>query len=383
MLTRRSVIVKVPLSVGHGRAILEGVSEYARNRKDWWITVLNEEATVEVVANAQPSGVIAFTFTREIEDSLRAIGVPVVSVANTVEHSLLPAVYFDDHEAGRLAAEHLMTCGLRHYAFMGDLDPINGRLRLEGFRAALERAGHSVAVLECTNNFSWIPFNPEDVIRQLVALPKPCGVFAPWDLIAYHVARVCEHASIRVPEEIAIIGVDNDPLLCNVSRPPLTSVRIPAFEIGFRAAEMLDHLMTGGAVPEQPVILPPLPPVVRQSTEVIAVPDEKVAMALRYVREHAHESVGVTQMWEALAVDRKEMEARFRKFLGRSAGQEFTRVRVERAKQLALDTNYTAEELARACGFATASYLISVFRKHVGVTPQAYRETFRRVPVAS
>lgn len=377
-------MVKVPLSVGHGRTILEGVSEYARNRKDWWITVLNEEATVEVVANAQPSGVIAFTFTREIEDGLRAIGVPVVSVANIVEHSGLPAVYFDDLEAGRLAAEHLMTCGLRHYAFIGDNNPVNGRLRLEGYRAALAQAGHSVAVLECANNFGgWIPFNPEHIIRQLAALPKPCGVFAPWDLIAYHVARVCEHASIRVPEEVAIIGVDNDPLLCNVSRPPLTSVRIPAFEIGFRAAEMLDNLMAGGAPPSMPVVLAPLPPVVRQSTEVIAVPDEKVAMALRYVREHAHESVGVTQMWEALDVDRKEMEARFRKFLGRSAGQEFTRVRVERAKQLVLDTNYTTEELARACGFATASYLISVFRKHVGVTPQAYRETFRKVTIAS
>ncbi len=375
------MVVRVPLSVAHGRSILEGISEYARHRKDWWITALNEESKIEDVKRAQPDGLIAFSFTSETEDELVALGVPLVNVANIIDNRGLPAVYFDDFLAGKLAAEHLMQCGLRNYAFVGDLSTANGRERLRGFQLTLEAAGHSVTVLEAMiRNFGGsIPFSPERLVEQLAALPKPVGIFSPWDLIAYHVAHACEHAEIQVPQDIAIIGVDNDPLLCNLSHPPLTSVRIPAFEIGFHAAQMLDGMLSGGAPPTAPLVLPPLPPVVRQSTEILAVADKKLALALRYVRDHAHESVGVMQMWAALGFNRKEMEERFRSVLGRTAGQEFTRVRVERAKQLVLDTNYTLEQLARECGFATASYLISFFRKHVGMTPNAYRESFRQV----
>jgi LacI family transcriptional regulator len=378
-MERQTIVIKAPLAVAHGRSILEGASEYARNRRDWWLTVLNEEANPDDIRSACPSGVIAFNFKLSDEEALLDLGVPVVSVANIIEGSRLPGVYFDDFVAGELAAAHLMECALANYAFVGDEGARNARLRLDGYRAKLEAEGHSVIVLSAMHSFGgWIPFNPDEIIRQLKALPKPVGVFAPWDLLAYHVARVCEHAQLKVPEEIAIIGVDNDALICNVTRPPLTSVRIPAFEIGYAAAKLLDELLRGEPAPEAPLLLPPSPPVVRQSTQLVAVADEKVARTLTYMREHAHESIGISQLWEALGFERKDLETRFRRALGRSPGQEFTRVRVERAKQLVLDTSYTTEELARACGFATASYLVSVFRKHVGVTPQRYRERFRQ-----
>jgi len=377
-IPKRSIGVRIPLSVAHGRIVLEGVLEWARTHRDWWISIINEYAPLDQLKLSSPAGIISFVY----EPELRALAseIPIVSAANTPLGVGLPAVYFDDFAVGQLAAEHLLSCGLRNFAFVGSVASPDAAQRFAGFQQRLKAAGHSVHLLDCEKTFGgWVPFDQEHIADQLKLLPTPCGLFAAWDLIAYHLTRVCEAVGIQVPEQIAIIGVDNDPVLCNASKPPLSSVRVPSFEIGYRAAEMLAALIAGGPVPEEPLLLAPLSPVVRMSTEVIAVPDEKVAQALRYIREHAHECAGVSQMWEALGIPRKAMELRFRRALGRSALQELTRMRIERAKQLLLDTSYNSEELAHACGFATASYMISLFRKHVGVTPTTYRESLRRV----
>jgi LacI family transcriptional regulator len=376
---RRSIAVILPLSVGHARGILEGITDTLRGRRDLWINVTDVgPGATAFESGPTPSGVLAFLFNKADEERILKLGVPAVSLANTLRNPRLPSVHFDDRAAGRLAAEHLLDCGLRHFAFLGDLDFPCIAERLMGYRDALGQKGFGCTLLRWSRVMeNWRYFDPTELIWELSELPKPVGLFAPYDLLAYHVARASHHGGLAVPEEIAIIGVDNDAAICNVSQPPLTSVRIPARAIGARAAELLESLLGGQPAPTEPILLAPMPPEVRMSTDIIAVPDAKVARALKYIRTHAPEPIGVTQVWDALRLDRKEMEHRFRQALGRSAGQEFTRVRIDRAKQLLLDTDESVAAIAQACGFATASYLITVFRKHTKVTPQAFRETWR------
>lgn len=369
-----AITVVLPLNVGHARAILEGITDYLRTQRDRWVNIVDLSELASVFSTERPSAMIAFLFDKTDERRISELGIPAVSVANTLRDPLLPAVYFDDVAAGRLAAEHLLECRLNHFAFLGDVQFPCIQKRLEGFQQALQARGKDCRLLDWSQEMeTWRCFDPTKLIQQLRHLPKPVGLFAPYDVLAYHVARACHHARLQVPEEVAIIGVDNDPLICTTSQPPLTSIRIPAYEIGRRAAELVDHLLNGGAPPAGPIILPPRPPALRMSTELVSVADEKLSAALRYIRDHAHEPINVASLWASLKLDRKDLEYRFRTQLGRSPGQELTRVRVERAKQLLLDTELNIQKLSQACGFSSASYMISVFRKHVGVTPQLYR----------
>lgn len=379
---RPSIAVILPLAVAHARGILLGIADYFRRRPEVWISILDHwDVTDALFTNSKPSGIIAFIFSKHHEEILINLGVPVVSVANTIEGSCLPRVHFDDEAAGRLAATHLLDTGLRQFAFLGDTKVPAIRLRLQGFQTLLRSRGFDCSTLDWSSEIeTWLPFDPTNMLAQLKRLPVPVGLFAPYDLLAYNVARVCHHGGVRVPEDVAIIGVDDDPVLCSASQPPLTSIRIPAREIGYRAAQLLDEMLAGREAPAEPICLAPMPPHVRMSTDIVAVPDKKVAEAVDFIRRHAHEAIGVAQLWERLRMDRKEMEHRFKVSLGRSAGEEFTRVRVERAKNLLLDTDWGNDKIAEEAGFSTASYLIRVFRTHVGVTPSVFRQAFQHRP---
>ncbi len=255
---------------------------------------------------------------------------PLVNITSTFLDLPAPMIDVDNRLAGRLAAAHLLDRGFRNFGFFGNSWTGFSMHREEGFREALAAAGHDLTA--CYAEF--LPRRPANATWQLhdrhvrdwlMALAKPAAILACNDYPARRLAEMCHQLKLRVPEDVALLGIDNDELECLLSLPPLSSVVNPTHKIGFEAARMLDRLMSGRQPPQTTVLIPPAHVVTRQSTDIVAVADTDVSAALAFISVHASENIGPAEVVKGLAIARRALELRFRKLLGRSMLQEIQR----------------------------------------------------------
>jgi LacI family transcriptional regulator, galactose operon repressor len=191
------------------------------------------------------------------------------------------------------------------------------------------------------------------------------------------VSEFCRQLGFRVPDEVAIVGVDDDDLLCELSRPSLSSVALPGERIGYEAAVLLDRWLRGLRPPKKVVVLPPVGVVVRQSSDLMAVPDPQVSAALRFIREQADRPLHVQDVLREVPMARRALERRFRKWLQRSISEEIRRIHLERSRQLLSQTDLPLSAVATQSGFTDGRQLSVVFRRETGLTPSAFRRRFR------
>jgi LacI family transcriptional regulator len=221
----------------------------------------------------------------------------------------------------------------------------------------------------------------EQQIAQLSAwlksLPKPVGVMACNDMRALQVMAAAQASGLLVPEEVALLGANNDATRCELAYPPLSSVSTNSFQSGYRAAEMLDLLMSGGRLEGDNVRIDPLGVVTRHSTDVLAIEDKNVAAALSYIREHACAGIVVEQVLKFAAASRSQLEKKFRRHLGRSPQAEIRRVQVARIRQLLIETDFPLKKIAELTGFEHVEYMCVLFKRLTGMTPGSCRKKFR------
>ena len=217
----------------------------------------------------------------------------------------------------------------------------------------------------------------EELSKWLKSLEKPVGMLACYDVRARHVLSICRSLGILVPEEIAIIGVDNDELMCELTRPPLSSIEQGARSVGYQAAKLLDRLMAGEKAPQLKHVVKPEGIVTRRSSDALAIADEDVAAAVRLIRQKACTGIRAYEVVKAVAAARSTLEARFKAVIGRTIHAEIERVRVERAKQLIAATNLPLKQVALEAAFAHVQHMTTVFRRHTGQTPGEYRKRSR------
>ncbi|MEM6748904.1 MAG: XylR family transcriptional regulator [Planctomycetota bacterium] len=361
-------------------ALLRGVHDHARRLRPWSVRIESPDPTrAELIAGWSPDGVLAQIDTPALELAYRKLPCPVVNVGNRYASPRLHAATFDDRAVGRLAAEHFLERGYRHFGFAGVTRRERGRLRLEGYARELARHGYRCEALRIEEH----PHldNRDNLWRQpdrarvdfLSGLPRPSAVFHDNDRLARIHAEVCKMHGISVPEEVALLGVSDDVLECELADPPLSSIRVPGQEVGRRAAELLEYLMTHPGVPPVRVRLPPLGVAVRASTDIVAIEDAVVAAALRYIRGAVDQPIGVEDVLRETRVSRRMLEQRFRRTLGRTPLQEIHRARIDRACRLLRTTPLPIAEIAEACGFRGPERLAVRFRAAKGVTPREYR----------
>lgn len=286
----------------------------------------------------------------------------------------------DSVGAAEIAAIHLLEKKFVHFAFAGYYQQIWSDIRMEAFTGIIEQNGHSVHQYPLPIvKGQLISWEKEErfLARWLSDLPKPIGIFACNDQRGREVLDACHLADIPVPEKVAVIGVDNDEILCDLSFPPLSSIALNAEKGGYLAAKILDEMMNGREVPLEKITVEPLWVVERRSTEMVAIDDSDIAAVLRYIHANANLPFSIEEMVQKISVSRRNLEIRFRRALGRTILQEIQKVRIERAKRLLQETDYSMPKIALAVGFQTASYLIQIFRKTVGITPRKYRAQLR------
>lgn len=379
-----------------GRGLLRGIARYARTQGNWCIVYHPWEWDDEVprwLMRTQCDGVIARIESIPLLHALQRLKVPVVDVRRKYHTPGMPMVGSEYRLIAQLAVDHLREKGFRHFAYCGYAgvdysvrrrDDFVNCLNDHHYKALIYEGGtpHSAATWQ---RESTAMFHERELGAWLATLPKPIGLMACNDMRGRQVLNACKTRSIVVPDDVAVIGVDNDEVLCDLAEPPLSSV-IPATDrIGYQAATLLDDMMRGLRPPLREICIEPLGVATRRSTDVLAVEDHRVAMALRFIRDHACEGITVEDVLnhlganDATQVSRSTLEHRFAEVMEHSPKAEIMLVRLRRVKQLLVETDCPLPEIAARVGFQHAEYLSTLFKSKFGQTPGLFRRRMRRM----
>lgn len=378
-MQRRRVMLIVETSLVYGREVLRGINRYVVANEPWSMFVDLRELAYRPPAwleNWDGDGIITRSTTPALAEQLKAWNIPTVDLTDIYGDQGLPHIGTDHEAVGRMGAAHLLERGFRHFAFCGFSGHNWSTRRYLGFKDAIEKTAGPVELLEgpwdSSSALTWEQQQAQ-LCDWLRGLPRPIGIMACNDMRGQHVLDACRRISAAVPEEVAVIGVDNDELVCELCDPPLSSVMPNPQRIGFEAAALLDRLMKGEEPTQMSKLVEPLGIVTRQSTDVLAIEDPLVASAVKYIRQHACDGISVVDVLQHVPVSRSILERRFRKFIGRSPQAEIRNVQLKRVKQLLRETDLPLERIAGLSGYDHPEYMSVVFKRELGQTPGQYR----------
>ncbi len=382
----RHVALIIDASKPYDRKVIRGVGAYCRSVGNWSLYV--EEDPVQKLPNLrtwQGHGIIANLDDARVAAAVRGLQIPVVGVGGGFGYydSQQPLPYFatDSAAIARLAAQHLIQRGFSRLAYCGlPATRTNGwsRTRAEAFAACAREAGLPCELF-CGRYGTarhWQRLQQE--LRQWIGqLPKPIGLMACNDSRARHVLEACRSLQLRVPEDIALVGVDNDETICELTDPPLSSVDQGAHRLGYQAAAILDRMMRGRRVSCRRYDVQPEQVVPRRSSDILAIENRDVANAVRFIRDHACDGIGVNEVVQAVGLSRSTLERKFQQTLGGTLHGEIRRIRLARAQQLLREGELTLRQVAHRTAFRHLSYFNRFFRQATGQTPAAYRRAVR------
>ena len=362
--------------------VSRGIARYVNEGAGWstFVRPLAGDGLEPALRRWRGDGLICSVNDAESAAYVRSLEMPLVNVTGRMPTGDVPSVIGDDEAVGRMAAEHFFSRGFRHFACLGGRRAGFVQHRTEGFTAAVaDGGGHLCEPLETDelDRLIW-PRQLEHLGRWLKQMPKPVGLFAIFDALGHTVLDACKQEGLRVPEDVAVLGVDNDPIFCELSHPPLSSISQALDRRGYTAAALLDRLIDGESPPAEALCIPPDGVVERRSTDVYATADEGVRAALRYISDHRGEHIGVDDVAKAVHMSRRNLERRFRHALGRTVYDQLRHTRLETAKALLTDTAKPLLDVALDSGFYSSSDLSNAFRRHLGMTPSQYRQRYGR-----
>lgn len=364
--------------------LIPGIHRVASQGRDYWMVDISRPINEikKLIHQWKPQGLI-IEWMPFVTEHLLDLGLPSIVAIGDPEGLALPCVDVDDSRVGDLAASHLLGLSLKQFAFLGELTDYS-RQREQAFRARIESEGY-----ECHSYFrafhtarKYIEHWHESetgLIRWIHELPKPIGIFAAHDPSGRLLAESCRSESIRIPEEVAIIGANNDHHVCGMTYPPLSSIEIPWDTIGYETAQLMErYLEDPGSVPHQPLLVPPTRVVPRRSSDFLSVSNPTLARALGYINEHACNGIRVIDMVNDLNVSRRSLEREFKKILDRTIHDEIIRTRIDRAKELLARADLSVDQIAEYCGFGRNERFTINFKKWENCTPRDYRKSLHQ-----
>ncbi len=384
MASRKKVAV---LMVGHGlygREVARGIAQFMLGHAEWDIHFEGAaepaaiQRTITAISDWPADGAIVEAMNSQVAAAIDAAHVPVVLINGQLDDRAA-SVCPDNRAVGASVAEYLIGRGLRSLAFCGVTGEFFSDHREEGFTTVARKVGITPAILEyrhmASRSRDWID-DHETMAAWLEQLPRPTGLMACNDRIARDVVALCRRSGIRVPDDLAIVGVDNDDVECAMSQVPLSSVKLPTATIGFRAAEVLEGMMSGKQRRPHPIYLGPESIVTRQSSDTYMFENLELRAALRYIREHAEEPITVTDILQAVPVSRRWLEKQFQSVLGGTIRHEVLKAHAEYAKRLLVDTDLKIATISRKSGYTRYQVFAQLFKQSTGMLPSEYRRRF-------
>lgn len=375
------VAVVIEASNAYARGLLAGIHRHVREHEPWTI-FLQEHGRgappLQPLARWQGDGVIARIETEAVArtlDTLRRrqpLAIVDVSAGRLLDG--VPYVETDDAAIARLAAEHFVERDFRSFAFLGDDRFRWSDNRREAFLSAVGGRGRTVSVFDRgTTRRGQRGDDDAAIERWLTGLPKPLALFACYDIRGRQALDACRRAGIAVPDEVAVLGVDDDDLLCGLSTPPLSSVIPDSRGAGRLAATLLERLLQGEPLETEEWLLPPLGIATRQSSDVLAIDDPLVVAAVRFIRDRACTGIKVQDLVRELGSSRRVLDERFAARVGHTPHEEIARQQFRRVEQLLAETNLPLATIAERCGFRHAEYMTVAFTRRHGMPPSRWR----------
>lgn len=373
------VALLIDTATDWGRRMIRGIARYAKQQGGWdlWLEQRCQYAPGRLPPGWHGDGVIARVADRAMaRDLARTPGIVVNVSTARVPGARFPTVTADLEAAARLAVQHLVDQGFRHFAYYAPMMLSFVEDHHQIFVRMLAEMGYSCSLLPAYGgkrpNAGWQQ-RQHKLERWLDGLPKPVAVLTWTGRRGREVIYACRAMGLSVPEQVAVLGADDDTLLCETCNPPLSGVALTSEQIGFEAAALLDRMLHGAKAPAEPVLIAPTRLIVRQSTDTLAIDDEDLARAIAFIRIHAGHPIQVSDLLREVSISRRSLDRRFLEVLGRTPAEEIRRVHLERAKHLLADTDVPVPKVAAAAGFRSREYLARAFKQETGLSPRQYR----------
>jgi LacI family transcriptional regulator len=379
MSRKPQVALIIETSSIYGRGILRGINRYLRSHQAWTVFLEQRELTSKPpdwLHGWNGDGVISRSTTSDLAQLVASAGIPMVELTDRFGPTDLPHIRSDDRLIGEMAFDHLSGRGFCQFGFCGYSREHWSQVRGAGFSDAVRRNGGSFAGYESPWYGSDVAPWEQELQRLgdwLLERSRPVGILACNDIRGKEVLDACGRRGLAVPEEVAVIGVDNDELLCQLCDPPLSSVISAPETVGYQAAAWLDRLMHGQPSKREQQLVAPLGITTRQSTDILAIDDADVVAALRQIRQFACDGLTVSDVLQTVPLSRSILERRFRKHLGRSPQAVIRETQIKRVQQLLSETELSLAQISQLAGYKHVEHMCVVFKREVGQTPGQYR----------
>ncbi len=385
----KKVLLLMDPDRGWARDLLRGIAKYSRLNNPWGVYRLSQfywrpehkrnSSQLTHLKEWKPDGII----TREMDyiDDILQLGVPVIGSECARDIPGLPVITSDFVETGRMAADYFLQKGFKNFAYCGYSDVAWSTRRLDSFNETLTQKGFVVnAYMKPISNLKqlWIS-EIGKIASWLKTLPKNTGIMTCSDDRSLHILEACKVANLLVPEDIAILGVDNDEILCDLANPPLSSIAFNTEDIGFKAARALDRMMNGIKLNDLHITAKPSYVISRHSTDIFAVEDDQLNIALSYIKANRFKLIQVSDVVAATSVSRRNLELRFKKWLNRSILDEIKRVHVGLMSEMLIETNYSVAKIASLLGHGSVDNICRYFKNEKNISPTEFRDTYREM----
>ncbi len=371
------VALLIETSNEYARGVIKGIHEYIKKHTRWTV-YLGEysrgEPKPEWLLSWEGDGIIARIENQGIADLIEKCGLPVVDISAANLIPGIPWVETDDRAISLMAIDHLIECGFKNFGFV-EVNFNWSKWRGESFAEVLRQRDFQCHCLHLSrkSNLTWEE-EQKEIEAWLKEIPKPIGIFASYDLMGRQIIESCHRLGFMVPEEIAVLGVDDDPFICELCSPTLSSIIPNTQKTGYIAASLLEKLISNKKIEKLEYRIKPIGIKNRRSTDTIAIENRYISKAIHYIYENAQSGViNIKDILAFLPMSRRVFERTFENIVGRTPYKEMQRVRVNRIKELLHDTDLTLMDIAERAGFEHVSYMSYLFKRETGITPVQYR----------
>jgi LacI family transcriptional regulator len=376
----KKIVLLVETSREFGRQLINGIARYSRINGPWsfYKEQSGLKSSIPKLKNWKPDGIIMRNSM--IEKELLRLKIPtILALHDSTVPKDMPVIKTDSYSISKLASEHLLEKGFKNFAFCGFDNYEWSNQRKIYFQEFINSAGYNVIKYQSAQKNARNDWELEQlhVINWIKTLPKPIGIMACNDDRGQHILEVCKLIGLKIPDDVAVIGVDNDPMICEIGDPPLTSIALNVESAGYETARLLDALLSGERMKGQQIIVSPTHIAQRQSTDILAVNDPDLLTAMRFIKENAKNKINVDQIVKATKVSRRVLEQKFKKIIRKPIYAELKHVRIGMISKILVETDMQISEIISLFNFTDNEHISRYFKKEKGVGLNQFRKQHR------
>lgn len=370
----------------YGKNLLRGIARYSKDNGPWtfcrmpayYRDTIGIDGILAWAKEWKADGIIGQFYNNDEVRRFKKANIPLIAQDFKERLQDVPNITGDYKEAGRMAAEYFLKKGFRNFAFYGFRNIVWSRERAEGFKERVKEAGYDVHLYERTDSRAtdlW-HYKPSTLTRWLKSLPKPVALMSCDDNLGNHITEASRQIKIKIPDDIAVLGVDNDEMLCDLSDPPLSSIGLDTEKCGYEAARLMHKMIEQGPGKFEDIVVQPTQVVSRMSTDIFASSDKYIVDALKYIHENLDKNLKVNQVLKEVPMSRRSLEKRFVMTTGYPVYEYIYNKRIEKFTQKLLETDMTIFEIALDLGLSDSKNIARQFKQLKGLTPVAYRKKY-------